>query len=365
MKNLFFFSSLLLGTIMFESCNSDSDKTPTLTVPATYDGSGFQSNTTSEKAILSELKTLVDELKKGRNAENTLSEAVLLGLYDGKTLKTQTSSYYQSVVTDALKSAALASGKSYTPSSESTGGVLNGYLFDKNGLEPEQVVEKGMFGATLARTAFAILDQEPISAANVDRALAALGGNPTFPNTNTAAPGRTPDSYLMTYAARRSDTTNKQSLYNQLKTAFIKAQSASKNPSTFAAQYKEARAEIKLTAEKINAATVINYCFSVINTMSQTNPTDAQKGSALHALGECVGFTHGWKTIAGKKITDNQIDELLALMNAPNSCYLFATKPFENLPKLQQAVDKLKAIYGFTDIEVESFKKNWINEQKR
>jgi hypothetical protein len=366
MKTLNFILLIACFTTILYSCKSDADSnTPVLEVPKFYEATSFASNSSSEKAALAELKALVDELKKGRNASVTLTEATLLELYNGKNIKTQTTSYYQPIVVEGLKAAAAASGKTYTPSATSEGGVLNGYLFDPKGLESEQLVEKGLFGAALVRTAFSLLDQQPVSSAAVDRALAVIGGNPTFPNTNTAAEGRTPDAFFMTYGARRSDTTNPNNLYNQLKRAFIKAQAASKNPSTFAKQYNEAVSEIKLTLEKINAATAINYCFSTNATLSQTNVTDAQKGSALHALGEAIGFVHGWKTVPGKKITDAQIDEVLALMNYPNSCYLFATEPFANLPKLLTAVDKLKAIYGFSDAEIESFKKNWINEQKR
>lgn len=108
----------------------------------------------------------------------------------------------------------------------------------------------------------------------------------------------------------------------------------------------------------------INYCHSVISTMSATNPTDAQKAGALHAYGECVGFIHGWRTIpqAYKTITNAEIDEILTLLDAPYygtpTSWKFITDPLNELPKLTQVIGELNAKYGFMNQEIEDFKKN-------
>ncbi len=365
---------ILFGAAGLYSCKDDSKDrpTPALAIPKAYDAANFSANTTAQKSITSQLKTLVDTLKLGRVQTRTLRESVLLSLYDGTNLKASTSAYYDSKIPSWLSEAAAASGKTYkpeAPTSGSMGGVLGGYLFNRYGLEIEQVVEKGLFGAALVRTAFNLLDTKPLTPQALDQALAILGGNPTFPNTSTAAPGRIPDAFFMVYLARRSDTSNLNSLYNQVKNNFIKAQAAAKAGPAYSADALAATSAIKLAIEKANAGTVINYCKSVIKTLSQTSPTDAQKGSALHALSEAIGFIHGWKTLSGKVITDKEIDEILALMNAPvgesPSCYLFVSEAFTNLPKLQQVIDKLKVVYSFSAAEIESFDKNWVNEQKR
>jgi hypothetical protein len=105
--------------------------------------------------------------------------------------------------------------------------------------------------------------------------------------------------------------------------------------------------------------------------LSSTNPTEAQIGGALHAIGEGIGFIHGYRTIPQnyRTITDAQIDEILSLFNAPAqgkaSVYKFATDPSNELPKLQQAMNKLQSIYGFSNQEMEDFKSNWVNIQQR
>ncbi|HRI60058.1 MAG TPA: hypothetical protein PK228_10055, partial [Saprospiraceae bacterium] len=115
--------------------------------------------------------------------------------------------------------------------------------------------------------------------------------------------------------------------------------------------------------------TIINYLYAVISKLSATNPSDADIASALHSYGETVGFTHGFRTLDNKKITDTEIDELLTLLNAPATgtptSYKFATDPLNELPKLTQVIAKLQSIYGFTAQELEDFKKNWVAEQNR
>jgi hypothetical protein len=103
--------------------------------------------------------------------------------------------------------------------------------------------------------------------------------------------------------------------------------------------------------------------------MSKTTTTDNEKASALHALGESIGFTHGYKTIPNKKMTETQLDEILSLLNAPvngtPTCYKYVTDPVNELPKLTTIINSIKSIYGFTDQEITDFSKNWINEQGR
>jgi hypothetical protein len=172
------------------------------------------------------------------------------------------------------------------------------------------------------------------------------------------------------YAARR-DKNDGKGLYSQFKNNAIKLQAAVKAGNDYKAQQTEALNALKTAWEKANAATIINYCHATLSRLSATNPSENDIAAALHAYSEGVGFIHGWKTIPQKHkiITDAQIDEILALFNAPSgqtpTSYKFATDPVNELPKIQQVIDKLKAIYGFSNQDLEDFKKNWVNEQGR
>lgn len=351
--------------------------TPTLVVPATYDSTTFKANTTTEKAVLTQLTNLVTEIKKGRVSGVTLDYAVLNNLYTTgiPSLKDLNTPYYNGKIYGAdawLNELTKASGNTYTPSDVITGqgGYFGKYLFEENGLEMEQVIEKGLFGSVLYNYLIKLITA-PIDATTSDKILAILGANPSLPNSpNKSATNTMPDMALANYIARR-DKNDGTGFYSQFSFNIRKLQAAVKGGANYTKERDEAIAAIKLIVEKANAATVINYCKAVTATMSQTTITDDQKGAALHAYGECVGFIHGWRTIpqSHKVISDMQIDEILVLLNAPYNAtptsYKFITSPVDELPKLQLVQNKLKMIYGFSDDQMTDFSKNWVVEKRR
>lgn len=367
---------LFLIAVLFSACTKDETPAPTFEVPANYDSANFRSDVATANSLRIQLNTLVNEAKRGRIVTNTVLATTLEQLYttSNPSLRDATTVYYNGLLSGTsgfFAELALASGNAYTPGTPTgNGGVYGGYLFDENGLELEQLIEKGLFGALNYYQAHLLL-QGTVSQAVLNQVLALYGAHPDFANTPTAANATNPDVFMANYAARRSDVNDANSLYNQMKKAFITAQAAIKAGESRLAERNAALADIRLLWEKVNAATVINYCHSVISTMSQTAPTDAQKAAALHAYGECVGFLHGWRQLPAdsKRISDAQIDELLTLLLAapgttPES-YKFITEPGTQLPKLQDVIGRLQTIYGFTNAEIESFRNNWVSLQNR
>jgi hypothetical protein len=326
--------------------------------------------------LRTQLNALVAEAKTGRDQSNTVAFATLEQLYNAgsPSVASLTNSYYANLLAGQsgfLAELAKASGNSYSPGSPTgEGGVYGAYLFDENGLELEQLVEKGLFGAMHYYQAVQLMNG-PINQQVLNQLIALFGAHASFPNTPSPSKADHPDVYMANYAARRSDINDENSLYNRIKKAFITAQAAMKAGDEYLAERNLALADIRLNWEKANAATIINYCHSVVSTLSQTAPTDAQKASALHAYSECVGFLHGWRQLPAdsKRISDNQIDEILSLMlaapgNTPES-YKLITESVTYLPNIQQVISRLQTIYGFTNAEVEGFRNNWVSIQNR
>jgi hypothetical protein len=371
------FSTLLLaGSII--SCDKDEKEKAKLEIPSAYDGTNFNANTTTQDALIKQLTALTDEAKRGRSSSNTVEKSDLDNLFTTGTpsLSTEITSYFKGKLEGTngwFDELAKASGKTWTPKAPADGdqgGTYGGYLFDENGLEMEQLVEKGQFNATLYNHAVKLMQGE-ITLETADQLVAIFGAKPGFANSgsnNVAADSR--DRAMANYGARR-DKNDGKGMYSRIKTAFITLQAAIKAGDEYQDEQNKALKDIQLLWEKINAATVINYCHSPISSLSGTNPTEAQIGGALHAICEGIGFIHGLKTInqSYRKITDAQIDEILVLFNAPATgtatVYKFASDPVTELPKLQQAMDKLKAIYGFSTQEIEDFKSNWVSSQNR
>lgn len=361
------FAFLFLAAV-FTACD-DKEKKP-LDIPSAYDGTAFETNAATQTGVLSRFTSLVNEAKKGRTAGVVVNADSLNYWYTtgNPGLQSLVSAYYAPLASDWMDQLGVASGNSYYPGPPVlSGGVYGGYLFDENGLEPEQMLDKGLYGAMLFHH-FNELASGTITEATVDQMLAIFGANPTFPNSYQANLHAQPDKFIANYAARR-DKNDGKGFYTNIRDQFIKLQAAVKAGPDYNEERDEAIAEIRLLWEKANAATIINYLYAVISKLSATNPTDADIASALHSYGETVGFTHGFRTLNNKKITDTEIDELLTLLNAPANgtptSYKFATDPVNELPKLTQVIGRLKSIYGFSDQEMEDFKKNWVAEQNR
>lgn len=368
MKNIFLLSVILLLAAGFGACKDD-DKAP-LQIPTAYDGAAFQTNAAPQLDVLARFTALVNEAKKGRTAGKLVSLDSLNYWYTtgNPSLQSLTSTYYAGKTTDWLTELALASGNAYTPGTPAgNGGTYNGYLFEENGLELEQLLDKGHFGALLFQH-FNDLAAGALTEATVDQMLAIFGANPTFPNSYQANLHAQPDKFIANYAARR-DKNDGNGFYTNIRDQFIQLQAAVKAGPEYNQERDEAIAAIRLSWEKANAATIINYLYAVVSKLSATNPTDADIAAALHSYGETVGFTHGLRTLSVKKITDAEIDELLTLLNAPANglpaSYKFATDPLNELPKLTQVITRLQSIYGFSVQELEDFKKNWVSEQNR
>ena len=368
MKITYPFLALLVVVSTFTACD-DNEKAP-LEIPASYDGAAFETNAAQQLGVLSRFTSLVNEIKKGRTTGKLVSADSINYWYTtgSPSLESLASTYYAGKTADWATEVALASGGTYTPGAPTgNGGTYGGYLFDENGLELEQMLDKGHYGALLYKH-FNDLAAGTITEATVDQMLAIFGANPTFPNSYQANLHANPDKFSANYTARR-DKNDGNGYYTNIRDQLIKLQAAVRAGSDYHEERDEAIAEIRLLWEKANAGTIINYLYAVISKLSATNPTDADIASALHSYSETVGFTHGLRTLGNKKITDTKIDEILTLLNAPANgtptSYKFATDPLNELPKLTQVINELKSIYGFTDQEMEDFKKNWVAEQNR
>jgi hypothetical protein len=364
----------LLATMSFVSgCNED-DVDP-LVIPTEYAGEDFSTNAAAELAALVQLKAVRDEAFKGRTNGQTVSATALNSAFIGgsPSLKTLITPYYAGKLegdNGHFAQINLASGNTYTlGNTGSNGGTFGGYLLEEHGVELEQLIEKGMFGSVLYNHAVQLMSGT-LDNTTTDKVLAIYGANPTFPSSNDATKHESPDKYAAVYAARR-DKNDGNGFYTNIKNNLIKLQAAIKGGSDYKKEQQEAILAIEENWEQSNAATVIFYLNEVISKLSETSPTDATKGAALHSLGECIGFVDGLTTIADdhKIITENEIKEILDLFLTPAdgtaTTYLFATSPQENLPKLTQVIGKLKTIYGFSDVQMEEFKVNWVAQQGR
>lgn len=383
MKLFKFSIPLLLAVVFLSACKNEKETvnpTPTdpgLQIPDTYSSANYDSNVVLEKSLQTQLSNLNTYMKKGAVATNTLTADSLNWYFasaGSPTVKSATAGYYQNKIEGAngyFAVMAASSGRTwnYTTAPNANGGVIHNRLVDRYGTETLEVVDKGLYGA-LIYNRIADLLLQPLNDSLIDRMVAIYGASPAFPNTNNVASTPTPDAYLANYAARR-DKNDGNGIYTQIKKAFLKLQAAVRGGSKYDAEKNQAIADLKLNLEKALMATAANYCHSATTKLSATTQDSVSIASALHDLGEAVGFIHGLKAVypSQRRITDAEIDQMLNnLLFPPDgtpATYLFVTQAPTYLPKLQDVLNAIQSVYGFSATEMNDFKQNWVSVQGR
>jgi hypothetical protein len=251
------------------------------------------------------------------------------------------------------------------------GGKFGNWIFTARGVDLRQVYEKGLFGATWYRYSLGIVEGG-VDAVALDRLLAAYGAHPSFPGDSGAM--MNPDRLFAQYAERRSpkdaadaskplDPQN-PGPYFRIKAEFIRAQQAIKVGAMCDAERDAAVAKILEESERSLFATVVYYFNDAAVKLTKEGATTAELASGLHGYNEGVAFIHGFRTLPpdARIITDAQIDELLALVNAPHdgeaTSHLLVTDGATEVPKLLQAVTELADIYGWSAQDIDAFKTN-------
>ncbi len=360
---------LLFTAIFFAGCKKDNNE-PTnkkpLDIPSEYgyDSVSFQTNASQALNYAKAQLDLESELRKGRVITYILEKSKLDSMY--QILKPITPTPIQQLIEKYLEDIVKGSGKTYDPNNPTQEGIYGGYIFNKEGVDVHEIITKTLWGVSFINQMKSITNN--ISTTNqIDPMLVYYGAHPYFKNSsNTTIHGVYADKFSANYAARR-DKNDGNGFYSKIKYSFLKLKAAIQAGNEYNQEKQDAINDIYKNIEKAYAATIINYCFSATSKLSISNPTNNDIASAMHAIGECIAFTINLQYLNPKSLSDNDIQFIFSQLNygTTTNINLFATQTFNQLPKLNNIVQRLKSVYGFSDMEIEEFKKNWVQEQNR
>lgn len=356
MKNsLLLISLFALGSLsLLVGCGDNDDPLPALQIPPEYTSTSFESNVTAEATVTSELSTLTSAVNEAEaNAQSTTVDPIsfpsTLASVTNPTYKAYVDEWLVELVKAANSPAGFQNPGSGTPAIDEDGGLLGSRLLDENGLELEQMIEKGLFSAALYNHAVNVIEGD-LTSASIDQLVQVFGTDPSFDPNDV--------SHAATYAKRRSFNGTQTGLFYDMKLNLITAKAAIEAGDAYNSARDEALAEFKLNWEKAMFSTVIYYCNATKTGLQSAGDDDAALGTAMHAYAEGVAFAAGFRGIADKQITDAQIDEILSLLLAPAGetpeSYKFLNDA-TLLGNFDQVIDKVQDIYGFTDQEVTDF----------
>ncbi len=364
MKSNFFYLLAALAFV-FVACDDDEDTnapTPSLNIPSEYTSASFDANVTAENTVIDELA----DLTSAANAAEADAQTTPVSAIDyPSTLSSVTLPGYRTLIQDWLAELVNSAnsptpfqnpGLGGTPADGEEGGLLGTRLLDENGLELKQMVQKGSFGAALYNHALTVINGDLSNSSAIDKLVEIHGADVAFDPANTTA--------AATYSRRRSDLVAETGFFYDIRDNLITAKAAIEAGSSFNAERDEALASYLLNWEKSNFATVIFYCnatkVQLQDAAALPDGPDKEEalGNALHAYAEGVAFAHGFKGLSQKQITDAQIDDILELLLAPAGqtpeSYRFLNE-VSLLANLDQIIDDIQAIYGFSETEVTGF----------
>ncbi|MEM6397696.1 MAG: hypothetical protein AAF741_15210 [Bacteroidota bacterium] len=352
----------LLGILFTTSACDDDDGDPMLDVPTTYTSDNFEANVTAERAVITELSAMTTAANLAET--NAQSGTTIPAIPYPSTLRSVTEGEYADLVEDwlvELVAAANSPDGFQTPDASGPvpgqeGGKLGSRLLDENGLELEQMVQKGSFGAALYNHAVDVIENGDLTdPGTIDKLVEIHGTEVDFAVDETTA--------AATYSRRRSDLTAQTGFFFDIRDALLTARAAIEGGREFDEERDQALNDYLEAWEKSNYATVIFYANRTIDLIQEANNQMGEErentlGDAMHAYAEGVGFTHGFRRIDRKIMTDAQIDTVLGLLQAPAGqtpeSYRFLIDP-DLLTDLQTIVTTIQGVYGFTEAEVQGF----------
>jgi hypothetical protein len=187
--------NLLVVGALFTSCSNDDgiSVTPTLDIPDEYISMDFDTNVVAESTVINQLTALTSALN---DAEANAQTATIAPIDYPTSLSAVTLPNYRTLVSDWLielvKSANSADGFQNPgfgnmPAMNQEGGLLGTRLLDEHGLELEQMVEKGTFGAALYNHALTIINGDLTDPGVIDKLVEIHGTDIAFNPSETTA----------------------------------------------------------------------------------------------------------------------------------------------------------------------------------
>jgi hypothetical protein len=340
------FNKILLlcsSAFLMFSCDNEDDDVPSSTLPSTYNFTNVDYSTqTTELHKLEEITTYG---KTPVTDGATLDKQNLMDMFD--VFKSKTNEDEVSLFNDWIDELVLASQSNYETAAFGQAGVVESgtkrYLLNEKGIEPIQIIEKGLMGAFMYHQIQNVcLESDRMNADNStivdgkdytqlennwDQAFGYFGSSADWPTNNDG------ERFWAKYAQKtNSAVTGSIDTPTEITNAFVKGRAA------IADGDKSTKDEqitiIKTTLETITAGTAINY----INSALKDIQDDAVR---THALSEAWAFIYAikftdvdvarstpadvesWLELLGTNFWDVSVDNLNQIKNEISTKYGF------------------------------------------
>jgi hypothetical protein len=334
------------------ACESDDAVTPTTEVPTTYNFENVDHSGQLQRIQM--LQQLVGEVNKGKTEPVTADQ--LIDIYENRIDLLETDKNLASKTYTAAKDSIYALFNHVAALSGNADNLVeNGtssYLVTAEGLEPAQLIAKGLMGSVLYWQATAVyLGEEKMNADNSkvtegqgtamqhhwDEAFGYFGVPADFPENDGTAEGATAENKAWFWGSYSNQRASQLDVRQDIMDAFIKGRAAIGRNDMIARD--EAIATIREKWDILAAANVVHY----INAAMKAKNED-RMGAYYHNWSEGAAFAQALQYNPAREITNEEFALLIQL---------FGKNPKEStVEDLQEANLLLKDIYQFTDAQL-------------
>ncbi|AHM60991.1 hypothetical protein D770_13685 [Flammeovirgaceae bacterium 311] len=351
--NRYTFLALTAGFLAV-ACEDDDTITTTTEDPATYN---FQNvDRSGQLQRIQMLDTLIRKVREANDGETKVTAAELTALYENSAKMFGTDKNLASKTYDkdggATKNAIYALFNQVEALSGNPANVEGGYLVTPEGLEPAQLLAKGLMGSVLYWQATDVyLGQEKMNADNSkvtegqgtamqhhwDEAFGYFGVPTDFPANEGKDNTKSAEERAWFWGSYSNQRADQLDLRQDIMKAFIKGRAAIGRNDMIARD--EAIATIREKWDLLVAANVVHY----LNSAMKAN-NEQRTGAYYHNWSEGLAFAYALQYNPERAITNEEFAHLI---------HLFGANPKEATEEnLQEANLLLKEVYGFTDAQL-------------
>lgn len=336
-------------------------------IPATYESPAFATNAAAEldlRARAFEIDRKMQATEGSSTAILTTTELVTAFTAGTPSLREVATPPAQATLDAYLDDYGNAVGRTWTPSlAAADGGAPAGGKYEntfhvsKEGVDLRLAASRTLLGGAFFHHAVT-LAAEPVTEATLDRFVASFGASTSFADRTDDDAGVERDALSAALAADLDDpAATSTGFYRTIRSSLLIAKAAASHGEACRSELDGALATFFDAWERTLAAYSI-HDLSVASTFALATPPKGP--AALRSFGSALGLVQGLRgtSTARRRITDEQIDDWLATVGA--------TTPFEvvtdgaaRATAFTSAIQKIAGIYGFSQSEVESFKRSF------
>ncbi|EMR04182.1 DUF4856 domain-containing protein [Cesiribacter andamanensis] len=345
------FFALAAGSFLI-SCTDDEPLAPSL--PDTYNFSNVDYSGQQQRIQM--LDMLIAEVRKANDGQTVVPASDLIAIYENHNQLLGTSKKLEDKTHPSAKTAIYEYFNMVGELSGNPNNVVGGYLVTPEGLEPAQMIAKGLMGSLLYWQAVGTegyLGQAKMNVDNTtvtegqgtamqhhwDEAFGYFGVPKDFPANDGTAAGATGENKAWFWGSYSNQRAAVVDVRQEMMDAFIKGRAAIDRKDMAARD--EAIATIRQNWDLLVAANVGHYINKAIEFYGNSNET----GRYYHNWSEGKAFAQALPYNPDARITATQYGQLQNLIG---------TNPqTATLANLQEAALLLQQAYGFTNDQME------------